>query len=830
MQVRSERFEHARPAAIGISPCTLLCGVAAIALMVSLAQPALADGQPAAPNVAAAPVTEVAEATTEQVLVTARHREELVQDVPLAVSVIGGLTANEEHVDRFTDLAQDIPNFTPSITNPRTSALAIRGLGGLAGGADGSESGVGLIVDNVFMTYVGFAFQDLVDLDHVEVARGPQGTLLGKNTTVGAVIIDTARPSFTPSATIETTYGNYNTVEERDDITGSLIDDVLAGRLTFYGDWGDGQIENADGKQLLNTQRFGLRGQLLFTPSDDVTDRLILTHLNSDEYNNYSGLWGNPFTHYANGTPHTTFTQQLEKLYGVTPTYSVDNPNLPDVWPLSSHTDGVSNELNWTLPGDLTLTSVTAWEHFQLLPHNTTGDYGLTELFSNQYYVNVNQYSQETRLASPAGQTVEWQVGSYVLHEMVSSDDVNIFGSDSTPLYSNNAKANPLILKGLQYDYDGRDSTTSIAEFGQATWHVDDQLTLTTGLRDTWERRYGSDNGVFFGGAQNLSTADEATRLKLLTADGFSATGAGFGVSQTGYRNSLSLLVNPSYRVSDNVLTYFSFARGEKSGAVDTTALPIYNSTSTQILGYYPVITKPEVSVDYEAGVKTNWLDNKLTLNGNLYWDDIYNYQALVTDLSYTDPVNHQLLPKTYLGNVAQVRLTGIELEGHWSPIERLHIDADATYNHAEYVSFGDAASPADQQYTGGAKVLSLSGTRLPSIPPRTANIGARYDHPLGETFGQQLSGYVYGTEFWTDTTIFSNPYSIYQLTQSPYSITNIGAGVQRQDGLYDLEFWAKNLFDKRYIIAQTLGSTNVPATETLGLPLTFGVTLRLKF
>jgi iron complex outermembrane receptor protein len=225
-----------------LAPLGLISGIAfaSLALSQSLAQTAA----PAASAPAAAPAAAAASADVEEVKVTARLREEKAQDVPLPVSVVGAKAAEREHLERLTDFAQKVPNFVPYINNPRTSAMTIRGISGISGGADGSESSVGLIVDNVFYTHVGFQWADFVDLQSLEVARGPQGTLLGKNTTVGAVVIHTQLPSFTPSATTETSFGNRARITEKLNVTGPIIPDVLAYRATFFLDKSDGVLHD----------------------------------------------------------------------------------------------------------------------------------------------------------------------------------------------------------------------------------------------------------------------------------------------------------------------------------------------------------------------------------------------------------------------------------------------------------------------------------------------------------------------------------------------------------------------------------------------------------
>ncbi|MCY1171725.1 TonB-dependent siderophore receptor [compost metagenome] len=152
--------------------------------------------------------------TSQDILITARRRSERLQDVPAAITAVSGDTLQTQHLDRIADYAAKLPNFAAVQQNTRVSGLYVRGLGGNANN-DGAEGGVGLIVDNVFFTHVGFSWLDFVDLDHIELVRGPQGTLLGKNTTIGALIVTTKRPSFTPELNLEAGYANYGRYDPR---------------------------------------------------------------------------------------------------------------------------------------------------------------------------------------------------------------------------------------------------------------------------------------------------------------------------------------------------------------------------------------------------------------------------------------------------------------------------------------------------------------------------------------------------------------------------------------------------------------------------------------
>ena len=790
-------------------------------------------------------------ANVEEVTVTARLREEKAQDVPLPVSVVGGKTADVQLLDRLQDLATKVPNFVPYITNPRTSAIAIRGITGISGGADGSESATGMIVDNVFFTHVGFQWSNYVDLQSFEVARGPQGTLLGKNTTVGAVIIHTQLPSFEPSATFETSFGNYDHIIERLNVTGPIIPETLAARATFYLDKSDGWInDQVSGAGLLDNNRWGVRGQLYYT-GEELTDRLIFDRLRSDEYNNYSAVDANNFPFYANGSPvniwngskSSGFIPVMNYRLGALPTtFDPYSPQLTNLRNLDQRTTGLSNEINhpW---GEDTFTSIAAWREFTLHPrnaNNSTWGNGL-DIQSTGYDVYVDQYSLENRLASPKDETLEWTIGTYLLREQVDSQDRETNASQAAAWFLNKPNASPALLWGTTSHQDGIARTFSAAAFAQTSWHLDEQWTLTTGLRNTYEIREGSDFGWVNG---NTTAAGISAVQTSLGGYSFFDTGG-----QTQRTNSLSGLINPSYRFNENILAYASTARGEKSGAVNTNALPLLNSAGG-FLGFQPVLTHPEVSWDYELGVKTNWLDNKLIVNLNVFWNDIYDFQAVLVNAGYLD-VTGVPLRKSYLGNIPQVRARGFEFDTRYSPIERLWINFSGQATDLRYVSFPQAAPSNDWLWPTSGNIngilaplfVNLSGQRVTSgvsgnapFSPYSFNIGANYEHPLGAAlkdygYALPISAFGYANLSWYYRSQLSEPLSIYYIEQPSYSIINAGVGLKTDDGKYSANLWVKNLADARYIIGAGIGSATSPGTITFGPsnPRTFGGTLSVK-
>jgi iron complex outermembrane receptor protein len=504
----------------------------------------------------------------------------------------------------------------------------------------------------------------------------------------------------------------------------------------------------------------------------------------------------------------------------------------------------VSNELNWNV-GGLTLTSISAFAHFDFHPNNSNGSYGIQTIQDNisGYDTGANQYSQELRLSSPTGEKIEWTAGTYFLRNMITSNSRSKYGQDAVGSQQRNTTNKGLnasnILNGVESDLYGQAGITNLAAFGQGTYHYDEKAALTLGLRDSYESRFSSDHGYYFGG-ETLSANLSKVRTNYIIS---SMGGTNFYQSAVQNTNSVSFLINPSYKFNDNITGYINIARGVKSGAANTTATPVYytnaayNSlTAAQVypvIGSIPSITAPEISIDYETGFKSNWLDNHLILNANAYLNTITNFQAtLARWYTYTDTSgNLNVVNKTYLGNIPSVRLAGFELEGRYSPVDNLWINLAAAYNGAWYWSFPNAAPAADYAAVWPNAQVNLSHQRIPNVTPYTFVIGVNYETHLGEYLGANLKGYVYANEAFKSTTVFS-AYSntLYTLQQGSYSILSAGFGVKTVDESYDVAVWAKNLGNVRAMTTQSLGGSIAYGGVSYIEPLTVGATLRTKF
>lgn len=835
-------------------PIAMLGGAVAVAaLSAGAAQAQEAPATPAAPSAQAPAASQSAQ--VEEVVITARDRAEKAQDVPLPISAIGAQRAEREHIENWRDVAQRVPSFTPAVANPRTGANGLRGITGISGtatGADGAEGEVGVIQDNVFFTHIGFSWLTQYDVESIQVARGPQGTLLGKNTTLGTVIINTKEPSFEPQTTTETTFGSRYLMEEKITNTGTLVPDTLAYRVALFGARQDGYIrplydQSAPWGQ--NVNRYGVRGQLLGN-FGDWTDRLIVEHNASDEANNTWGTINEGWTKYFNGDPRAIKTNvgtfnnlysAYAALYGGLIANRANAASYGSPWATTStdygsilaRTTGVSNQADYHW-GDKTITSISAYRHFDMQPKNSNGDFGIN-LFANNiqgYDVGVDQFSQEVRISSPTGEKFDWTAGAYFLRELVDSNRRVQLGADAVEtLTLNNSgvgAANPAILNGVLSSHFGKTDVTSFAQYAQGSYHFDEHATLTLGLRNTYEVRNASDTGTYSGGAA-LPAAIAVLRPIYLNAY---LSGSAFNIAGTQKSDSLAVLINPSYKFNDNITSYLTLGRGVKSGAGNTDAVPYYNANFTQIVGYQPAITAPETLYDVELGFKSNWLDNRLQVNANVYLNEIYDFQARLINF-YT--VGAQTLSSQYLGNIPHVRLAGFEADGRYSAFENFWITWTAAYNGAWYVQYPNAAPPIDLvSEPNGPKAINLSGVPMPGVTPFSFSLGGVYEYHAGHFIDQDWKGYVYANQFFKSATQFTLGYAYTNLVekQGAYSIINLGSGVKTADEKFGAEIWAKNLFNTKALTNVILPTSNIVGFTTVSWvdPLTVGVTLRTKF
>lgn len=480
---------------------------------------------PAAPEPEAAAAS-VARADEPQALdaivIRSRNRIERLQDVPLSVSVVTGKELDRLDATDISAITRRAGNITWNQGNQRTSSLSIRGIG-KQGQTEAQDPAVGLIVDGVSYAYNALASSyDFTDVDTVEVARGPQGTLLGKNSSLGSVVVTTKRPTFTPSADASVTFGDRDTVKGKAALGGPIIDGLLAWRGTFSASKARGDIVNAYNRDLTytNTDRLSGRAQFLLTPSADFTARISVDATpRAGEFTNGRTINTPTPTRYSNGTVNNLasdnvtrlnrrwfaqsgFTPASFYLYGGVDGNSVTNDGAR---PLVTGSNGATAELNWNVTGH-TLTSITAYKNYHFNAVNDEGTPFDVNRNSGGFRNDYKQWSQELRLTSETGGFVDYQGGVYLIDVRNLNDYQKVWGNDAGAWFANAGQYGRLdadgngrylmqnSLSGLSMAFNSPAGAqdirnTSQAIFGQANWHPSDALTLTTGLRITHENR-----------------------------------------------------------------------------------------------------------------------------------------------------------------------------------------------------------------------------------------------------------------------------------------------------------------------------------------------------
>ncbi len=730
-----------------------------------------------------------------EVVITARHRVEDVQKTPVAVSVLNGDFLAKTNTIQLSQIAQFEPSLQFTFFNARNANLNIRGLGNNVGlASDGIEPGVGFYVDGVYYDRPATAIFDLVDLAQIEVLRGPQGTLFGKNTTAGAINVTSAAPTFTPEATGEVTGGNYDAFEAKASVSGPLIDNVLAGRLSVSTTEHSGYLTNLnDGNKPTNDVRdTSVRAQLLYTPTSDLKVRVI---------GDYSRQTSNCCDQVIAGIvspPNGKNFVALAQSFGFTPVVDPFNRQADTnaLIQANQETGGASLQADWTLP-KVILTSITSWRFWNWWPANDSDYTPISVLNEAQNGDTQNQESQEFRIASRGTNVVDYVGGLYLYHEQIRSYADTQYGAAAFLL---GATVPSAVANGYTLSSRNSFNTTSYAAYGQAVWHVTAKWNLTGGLRYTDDQKHGIFDQIAYGGASlsGYPLALQNARLALGSPDYFAV--------KTD-RGDLSGQADLSYQVRDNILTYVNYARGYKSGGLNLVQLPA---------GASPVIA-PESIDAIEAGAKTQFFAKRLTINADVFWERDTNYQANIYDPT---------LAKQYLANVPEVRSEGVEIDAKAQPTDNLSLYLSGAWDDAVYASYADGVCGLEN---ANLTHCNLSGRPLAGTPRWAASAGGEYSHHV--QFGPREAQAYFGLDYSFRSSLYSAA-SDSRYTELPsLSLVNARLGVRSANGRWDAYLWARNLFATNYytFIAPGPGNTG-ELTGQLGDPRTFGGTLRVHY
>jgi len=828
--------------------------------------------------------------TIDDIIVTAQKREQNLQDVPIVVTSLSAETLQDAGVRDIKDLQILTPGMTVTSTSSEASTTArIRGVG-TVGDNPGLESSVGVVIDGVYRSRNSVGFGDLGEMARIEVLKGPQGTLFGKNTSAGVINIITEAPSFTPKFGAELTFGNYGAMAASGSVSGPISDTLAfrlyAGRRVRDGfmdiDVGDGpRPETTD-----NNQDFGtVRGQLLWLPSDNVSFRLIGDYSRRDEFCCIgTQIRTGPTFAFVDGLSVGTGQRPPAAGNGPLPYLRTGFANRSNYQEVTDR--GVSLEANIDMPGiNGALTSVTSWREWEsslgqdidytgadIAYRVNDGDYGFT----------VDNLTQEFRLAGSSDR-FDWLVGLFATSEEVGRTDSWYFGADYTPFlsfllsarinainpalpispstigcYTRTAQTAPgfgqclgsggalsgggpgfTVGQGFEDVYD--QDSTSYAIFTNNTWHVTEQFDITLGLRYTMDEKslQGLQRNVNGNGGACSAAAANAGAIGAVLGAATPAILGNFclpwsnsaynnrGVSESFDDGELSGTIKAAFRLNPSILTYVSYARGYKSFGYNL------DRVQTGITPNASLFFPSEVVDSYEAGVKMTLLDRTLLLNATYFDQTFENFQ-----------LNTFLGTAFVVESIPELTSRGVDADMVWfTPIEGLSFQGGVTYTDAQYGVF----TAADLSSPGNFPQLSLlPGARASFAPEWSATGSVNYDRNIGN--GMRM-GFSLAAKYMDDYNTGSDllPYKL----QEAFTTMNGRIILGTEDERWTAEFWVQNLTDEEYIqvaynaplqgsafqtTVQPNGTYYNPALDSqtydafLGQPRTYGATLRFKY
>ncbi len=764
-----------------------------------------------------------AQGTLEEVIVTAQKREQSLQDVPISVSAFNAEMIEKSGVKDMFDLQVNAPSlFVQQTQTSTTTNFQIRGVF-TSSQNFGLESSVGLYVDGVYRARQGSMINNLVDVGGVEVLRGPQGTLFGRNTPAGAVQINSVAPDFEGTGFVEATAGDYDLFGVSGAKSFTAVEDKVALRATGFYMERDGYVDwvrpdgNTENDAFNDRNRWGARLQALFTPSEDLELRVIVDRSEVEEICCAVGSWisnstplggrvGPPVESLNPGPANGPTDQFVLAGGGVV----LDGDDFYDFKvaaaqePKSENEDqGISVQVDWEA-GPFLVTSITAYRE-----HESYDEADI--IFTNlDGAVRTNdaeqeQFTQELRLTGE-GETLNYVAGVYYYNQQLDNDRTTIVGADTSQIalgFDSN-----LFIDGTGSRDINEQEHTSYAIFGQFDYNLSDTLVLTAGLRWTYEEKEMSN--VF---TQDFPR-DDGGNGGFLAFPPLSPTpdlDADFDDDQvTG-------TIKLSWFMTDDIMLYGSFGTGYKSGGINTDRIsPAFN----------PVF-EAESSESFEIGMKAEFPEQALRVNVALHKSDTEDLQTV----SFQGG-------GFALTNAGTAETYGGEVDVNWAPLEHTTFTLAYAYNNGEYADFEGGPcwtgqtwhtgqpDPGDAEPDVAGNACDRSGGDLASNPENVIVVTANQDFRVTD----EIAGFVYAENVWVDermTDVNNDPNKY----DGSYNLVNLRAGLLFESMDAVLTLWGRNLFDEEY--TSTIADAPAQSGRYIGYynePFTWGLTLRKDF
>jgi iron complex outermembrane receptor protein len=735
----------------------------------------------ALPAMAQAPAAPAEASGEEEIVVTARRVEESQQRVPASVSAFSEKTLERLGAKDVTDIQGAVPNL--NLVQGRGSSdstnIFIRGIG-QPDALQTFDPAVGVYVDDVYFSRIRGTQLDLLDIERVEVLRGPQGTLYGKNTIGGALKLVTRRPGEDLRAAGSLTVGSYSQFEAKAAVSGPITDGVAVG-LALLRSQRDGYVTDPVLNRDYN-DKDTTAGRLRIALGGDGPFRLDLSvDATKEDAALTVGQPVNTLTTLIGGLPILVLPTVLpEYNFQTRTTAGLPNSTKLQHW-------GTSATAVYDFNDAFSIKSITAYRELN------TDDYvdiDATQFELGDVFVGVDQdqLSQEFQLIY---QTENWNVvgGLYYLQENIVSHQEAYADDLVGPLLGN-----PTFLRTVDDDLE----TTSKAAYINASYAVTEALRLSLGIRYTEEEKTYS---------RTTSTFSTSPLLRANPAFAFR------GLNETWSDTSPSFSID--YQVSDDVMVYGRVAKGFKSGGFNGRA----NNPGEQS----PY--NPEEVTSYEAGVKAVFWDNKARANVAVFYNDYKDFQARVSG-TVTDPGTGLPSPELTIINAGKMEIKGAELELYLTPVQGLQFDTQIGYLDAEYATFADVRFTA----FGGSRAF-----QEPAFSPKwTVRLGAAYEWDMGENGSITLGAaarYRSRMALAVDNTLTNSATEIAGLFQDSYWLYDARLVWEDADGQFSAGIYGKNLSDEVYKTeGQEFSSVGNIRTVYYGAPQTWSFTLTAKY
>lgn len=683
----------------------------------------------------------------EEVVVTAQKREQSMQDVPISVAAVSGAELESRSINEISDLSKVVAGFSfGEGTSDAGRNILVRGVGTQTF-SRGVEQSVGTVVDGVVASSVASSLLDMSDVARVEVLRGPQGMLFGKNASAGMLNIVTRNPTEEFTVGIGASYADENETKLNGYVSGPVFGDSVLGRLSLYSNQRDGIVENEfpGGDDYNDRDEWGGRGKLQIRATDNLDIMLSLVHAEREHT-----CCASPFTAVAPGS--------VADIEGVP--FGPENDKISENDPSPGRTklDQYSAEINYQL-GTSTLTSISAWTESEVYADYRGVGLPRTLLPSNEGDAEIEQFTQELRLTSPGGETIDYVAGLYYFNKEQNRDFTRIldlYGLGAVPVPG---LATISLINNFTF------SNESYAAFGQATWNASDTFRLSLGLRYNHEEVEIDQTIDALPG-----TIPEAVP----------------GRSQARRTDEdLSYRLIAEFDIAEDAMIYASAARGYKGPGANT--LPSGTSASKPIID-------PEIPYAYELGIKSQWLDNRLRLNAAVFHTTFKDFQTSVSD--------GEVPPTFFLDNAGELETQGLELELSAQLTENLGLMGSMAWIQAEFTDYDGAACYPQQTEAEGCVngIQDLSGKDMPNSPDFTSSLTARYFIPLESL---PFDGFVQGSWFYQDEVQYDTRNGPGSIGDS-YNTIDAAAGVEARDGRYTVQVFVKNLTDEFYVTGQS--------------------------